>query len=78
VANATPRSSDKETWECRFFFPQELFQFPGKLQYRLADGRFLDPDPCQLAGAWMPVRAPWRTLLGGEALGEVGRQAVVL
>src|SRR6266513_473417 len=56
VARATPRSSDKETWEYRIFLfrrrPSSSFV---NCSTGCPEGRFFTHTPCQLAGAWMPV-----------------------
>src|SRR6266480_3255377 len=56
VANATPRSSDKETWECRIFLLRRRSSSSlENCSTGCPEGRFFTHTPCQLAGAWMPV-----------------------
>src|SRR5438552_12746475 len=56
VANATPRSSDKETWERRMFlFRRRSSSSLENCSTGCPEGRFFTHTPCQLAGAWMPV-----------------------
>src|SRR5439155_18348363 len=63
-----------------FSFAQEIFEFPGKLQHRLSRRKILHPHALP-AGRRVDAGAErlGESLLGGEALGEVGGgQAVVL
>src|SRR2546430_16783132 len=63
-----------------FSFAQEIFQLPGKLQHRLSRRKILHPHALP-AGRRVDAGAErlGESLLGGEALGEVGGgQAVVL
>src|SRR2546426_2755879 len=63
-----------------FSFAQEIFEFPGKLQHRLPRRKILHPHALPV-GRRVDAGAErlGESLLGGEALGEVGGgQAVVL
>src|SRR5438876_100819 len=51
VANATPRSSDKETWECRIFLLRRRSSSSlENCSTGCPEGRFSTHTPCQLAG----------------------------
>src|SRR5438046_10392316 len=57
VANATPRSSDKETWECRIFLlRRRSSRSLENCSTGCPEGRFFTHTRSQFAVAW--VRAP--------------------
>src|SRR2546425_13249969 len=62
VANATPRSSDNETWACRicFCFRRSSSSLEN-CSTGCPEGRFFTHTPCQLAGAWIPAPSPLTT-----------------
>jgi len=79
---ATPRSSDKETWERRMFlFAGDLPSSPENCSTGCPGRQILHPPrPCQFAGAWMPVPSAFTNAsLAAKRFGEVGGgQPVVL